>query len=169
MDTMGRLARWLILLALLHAGGCILDDDSDDWSSRPTNVSKDQLRAAPETLHIGGIVLTAHAELWRDFMPVSPPSGSPLSGVVDLSPSDSAAGIPPVIEAYVWMMKDPDVWTTRMERQGPAPTGGGERFRFSGGPKWGPGISVDVIVGVRTSPDHVALLSAGKVPIRRVE
>src|SRR5687768_10967848 len=117
MDPVGRLARGLLFLAMLLAGGCILDDGgADEWTSRPPHVPKDQLRAAPETLIIGGTVLTAQAELWRDFMPVSPPSGSPLYGVVDLSPSDSAAGMPPVIEAYVWMMKDPDVWTTRMER-----------------------------------------------------
>jgi hypothetical protein len=129
----------------------------------------DQLRAAPETFRVEGKAVTARAELWRNFMPSVPPSGTPLSGVVDLTPADSAAGLPASTDAYVWILNGSRAWATTLEHQGPGASPKSERYSFGAGPEWDLGTLVDVVVGLRTRPDHIDLVHAGRVPINRVD
>lgn len=143
MGAMGRLIAGGVLLGALFTGGCLFDEGGEP-GDRPPGFSMDQLRAAPETLRVGGRAVTAHAELWRNFMPSVPPSGSPLLGV-------SRA------------------WATTLAHQGPGASPKSERHSFGGGPEWDLGTLVDVVVGLRTRPDHIDLVHAGKVLINRVD
>jgi len=159
----------LWLLVPLLAGGCIVGDNLEKSAPGVPAFTMDQLRAAPETLRVGNTEVTARAELWRNFMPISPPDGGPLGGVVDLTPADSAAGLPAVTDAYVWVLNGSRAWATALAPEEPVGPANTKRYRFGGGPKWGPGISVDVVVGLRTRPDHIDLVHAGKVPISRLD
>ncbi len=168
MGAMGRLIVGGVLLGALVAGGCLFDE-SGESGDRPPGFSMDQLRAAPETLRVEGRAVTARAELWRNFMPSVPPSGTPLMGVVDLVPADTAAGLPAFSEAYVWVLNGSRAWASTLAHQGPGASPKSERYSFRGGPEWGVGTSVEVVVGLRTKPDHIDLVHAGKVPINRVD
>jgi hypothetical protein len=165
---MRRLIASGVLLGVLFTGGCLFDE-SGDSGDRPPGFSMDQLRAAPETLRVEGKAVTAHAELWRNFMPSVPPSGTPLLGVVDLVPADTAAGLPAPTDAYVWILNGSRAWASTLAHQGPGASPGSKRYSFGGGPEWDLGALVDVVVGLRTRPDHIDLVHAGKVPINRVD
>jgi len=100
-------------------------------------------------------------------MPVSPPDGGPLGGGARLS----VLGVnpfPPISmpEAYVWVLNGPDVWSSEA------------RFIDSvdyvdvvvdGGPLWGPGITVDMVLGIRSDRGRLHLVLCRNVLIVRTE
>jgi hypothetical protein len=122
-----------------------------------------QLLQAPDTLRVDGATLTAQVSLWRDFMN-QPANGSLLYASVHLNgaPPDT---IPPTAgKVYLWVIHGSDVWSATLAL-GPTDPDGTRIYSASGGPRWGPGIDVDVVIGVRTSPSDVALVLRRNVPI----
>jgi hypothetical protein len=121
-----------------------------------------ELRGAAENVTLGGVTLSLEAHLWRDFMPLSPPDGKPLVAVLFIKAADGSPIVTDVRADAAWVVYGDFVWAcSEVERQNL----GGERRRFAirGGPKWGPGVTVDVIVRVRDDEGHVALvLSRGR-------
>lgn len=122
-----------------------------------------ELRAAAEKVTLGGMTLSLEAHLWRDFQPLSPPDGKPLNAVL-LIRSGHGKPVTSVVNVdAAWVVHGDLVWAISVvERQ----DRGGERGRFAirGGPKWGPGVTVDVIVRVRDDDGHVALvISRGRL------
>ena len=88
-------------------------------------------------------------ELWlgRDFMPgMSPPDGSPLAVYVGLIASDSLALPQGLLVDHAWVVNDHSMWETYMKKDETSPHPWSAVFRGFGGPKWGPGIPVDVAV-----------------------
>jgi hypothetical protein len=159
--------RALLLAAPLLAAGCIFDSESDSSGGHPPRFTLEELRAAPETLFVDGKGVTAQAFVWRDFMPSTPPEGTPLLGDVDLLPVGSGE-LPNASDLFVWVVNGTEVWVGALEHEGPGPSGG-ERYHFAGGPRWGPGTKVDVVVGLRTAPKRVDLVADRGVPILRTE
>lgn len=110
----------------------------------------DPVLQAPEEAVIGGVTFRLGAYLWRDFMPLSPPDGSPLNAELQISAAD-AAPIPQGVRVdRIWVLRGDSYWTTRtLEERPGAPADPTLRSVARGGPKWGPGITVDVVARLR--------------------
>lgn len=133
------------------------------------NYTLEELRAAPEQeVKFGGIVFAVDAELWRDFMPVSPPDGGPLVAYVEATAVGESAFPGEVTAVYLWVIKDAEVWGVKMGYDPTIPRPAGTRVYVAReGPKWGPGIAVEVVVGFRTTSGGVHLVRLSSVPIQR--
>jgi hypothetical protein len=124
-----------------------------------------ELRAASEKVTLGGVTMSLEAHLWRDFMPISPPDGKPLLAVLFIRAADGSPMVADVRADAAWVVYGDLVWAcSEVERQN-----WGERGRFAlrGGPKWGPGVAVDVIVRVRDDKGRAALVVSRGRPIER--
>lgn len=154
--------RFVLLLTLVvSVSACA----SDSPTEPPVPGSAAALRATPTTLTAEGKSLRLETSIWRDFMPVSPPDGMPLVVIAQVKTSDGSA-VPGSLRATnIWLVNDEAVWTTAAREERPrqetAPV-----YEVVGrdGPKWGPGISVDVIVRI-TDGSRVSFLRAADQPI----
>ena len=129
-----------------------------------------ELRVAPTTVVVGGTALSLDADLWRDFQPISPPNGKPLVAVVRLHSVDGTAIPASVRVAGLWIVNGGDVWTASPREQ-QLRTLGASMFEVVArdGPKWGPAIDVDVVVGVRDGAGALSLLRAPAQRINRTD
>jgi hypothetical protein len=126
----------------------------------PDSMTPD-LAAAPSTVVIGGKTLTLSTSLWRDFMPISPPDGKPLGGVLTIRTSDGSAVSADVRADSVWVVFGADMWpAVPREERSRTETAPGYEVIVREGPKWGPDVEVDVIVRLRTADGATYLLSA---------
>jgi hypothetical protein len=113
------------------------------------SVPPDELLSAPEKILIDNREFILETYMWRDFQPVSPPDGKPLIAIVWITAVDSLA-IPAELDATrLWIIKDREVWETPFsdEDRGHVPDHKLEKVARNG-PKWGPNITVDVVVRV---------------------
>ena len=129
-----------------------------------------ELEAAPLTAVVNGQELVLSPYLWRDFMPFSPPDGRPLIAILRLERADGAPLAGALAISAAWVVNGDEVWTGRVreERVASPPPLYYEAI-MRGGPKWGPGITVDVVVRIRDSNGEAQLLRAAKVPIDRTD
>jgi hypothetical protein len=135
-----------------------------------TSIPLAELRKAPTEIVIDGQRITLTTSMWRDFMPSMPPvkNGHPLTAVLSV-PS------PARIES-AWFIRGRDVWKPPLQEQDlNDPTKpnlpGSPVFRAvaRGGPKWGPGTNVDVVVRVKDRRGRFHLLRAEKQGIGKVD
>jgi len=136
--------------------------------SSPTTPSPrpSDLAAAPTSVVLGGKTLVLDASLWRDFMPIAPPDGRPLVTVMQVRADDGSAVPATVVANMVWVLNGADVWSTlpreERSRNETAPI---YELVARDGPKWGPGITVDVVVHLHDQSGHDALLRVAGRPI----
>ena len=134
----------------------------------PDPVTNPDLSGAPSSIVVGGKTLTLTTSLWRDFMPISPPDGKPLVAVLEVRAADGSAVPADVRADMVWVVFGTETWskapTDERPRSETAPV---YEFVARDGPKWGPGVEVDVVVRLRTAGGTTYLLSARKRPIGR--
>ncbi len=121
------------------------------------------IASAPERVRIDGREYTLAANAWRDFQPVAPPDGQPLIVVVKVSPSDMMPLPSDIAIDRVWVLNGKEQWSAPPE---PATTRLESAVR--GGPKWGPGIKVDVAVRLKQGKQTWLLRVAG-VEIKRTD
>lgn len=116
---------------------------------------------------LDGIQLRLSTFVWRDFMPITPPNGTPLMVQLIIAANDSGA-LPRGIHAdSAWVVNGALVWATRPTNE-PRPPGPPTTIMLREGPKWGPGTTVDVIVRLRDAQGGAAvLLRAVRQPIQR--
>lgn len=153
---MGRFRVLAICLALF---GC------SQKPTAPDSMPPSELSAAPPTVSIGGKTLTLTASLWRDFQPISPPDGKPLTAVLRVSTVDGSAVPDDVRANMVWVVFGTEVWSKAPAEERPrSETAPAYEFMMREGPKWGPGVEVDAVVRLRAGSGSY-LLSARKVPI----
>lgn len=91
----------------------------------------------------------ADAVLWRDFMPITPPGGQPLAASIRVMAIDGGSFPQDITVDQIWV-HGPSVWETapaevRRSPAGDTPPSKIEAFA-NGGPKWDPGIEVDVVI-----------------------
>jgi len=159
-------------LVLLTIGAlCFLPACSDDVSapSEPAipTMTLAQLRSAPEMLDLARQDYSLEAYLWRDFIPIAPSDGHPLVAVARLASLDQEP-IPGDVElVYLWVINGNRVWSTAFSDGVETPDNVIERYAYNG-PKWGPGISVDVVVGVQVGR-ALRLVRAPAQPIHRTD
>ena len=106
------------------------------------------LRAAPERIEINGTEYTLEAWLNRDFMPICPLGGNPLLAIVRVKAPGETAISSKIDATRLWVVKGIEIWETELASlEGPAR---GDTLDKVGrdGPKWRPGISVDVVVRI---------------------
>jgi hypothetical protein len=154
-----RVTATILALAALGLAGC--SDDHRVIGPRPPSVpslSLSQLLSAPDSLVVDSTTMSVHVDLWRDFMS-DHTSGSPLFVSAQLNGSPPGTYPASAGEVYVWVIHESNVWSAIMPLTLIDPNlSGAHVYQVGGGPRWGPGITVDVVLGVRTSPTEVSLV-----------
>ena len=90
-----------------------------------------------------------------------------MSTVVYLNGTPAGSFPDSVLDVYAWVIRESsDVWAAALSFQGVG-LDGARHYYSGGGPLWDPGILVDVVVGVRTSPSSVSLVLLRDVSIHR--
>lgn len=130
----------------------------------PTSPSDHQpmseLVSAPTRIVADGKTLTLATSLWRDFMPISPPDGRPLIALLRIS-TDDGSPVPRSITADTsWVIHDGEVWSAKVEQRPRAESAPIYEVIARNGPKWGPGVAVDVVVRLVDSQGRAFLLRA---------
>ncbi len=125
---------------------------------------------APERVEIDGREYTISASAWRDFQPVAPPDGQPLVVIVKVSAADKEALPADLSIDRVWVVNGKARWGAKAEaaslRGVTSPTNIETAVR--GGPKWGPGIKVDVVAQL-SQGKRTFLVRAAGVDIKRTD
>ena len=153
----------LMLLIITINLGC------EDPVSSPQEFPVEKLLSAPDTIETGGkkIILTSY--LWRDFMPVSPPDGKPLIALIMIESVDSSDISGFIKPEAVYVVNENEVWSSFFEDEIPPDNSPFRLTRIArDGPKWGPGIFVDVIVLLNVGRDE-KLLRASDQYINRTD
>lgn len=150
------------LVPLAALAGC-----GADGPTAPGSIPVSELSAAPTTVVVAGKTLTLGSELWRDFQPISPPDGKPLIGALQVTASDGSA-VPEGVRAdAVWLVMGTEVWLgTPREERPRTETAPVYELVARDGPKWGPGVNVDVVIRLRDGTNRDVLLRAANQPIR---
>lgn len=136
------------------------------------SVPLEELLSAPLEIEVAGRIFTLETDLWRDFMPVSPPDGSDLRAVVRITAVDLQP-FPPELDAdRLWVINGRNVWETAFSGENRPPDGlhPHQLEKLArGGPKWETGIRVEVVVRVVARTGLSYLLRAADQPIHRTD
>jgi hypothetical protein len=150
----------VITILTLAVAGC-----GGSSPTSPSDVTRSQLAAAPTRIVADGKTLTLTTSLWRDFMPISPPDGRPLAAVLTIAAEDGSP-VPATVTADTsWVIHSSEVWTAAVEQRPRAETAPAYEVIARNGPKWGPDVSVDVVVRLIDSSGRAFLLRAPAQPI----
>jgi hypothetical protein len=121
------------------------------------------LASAPEGVEIDGREYTLTANAWRDFQPVAPPNGQPLITTVKVSAADGMAASADLSVDRVWVLNGKEQWSAA-----PEPGTIGLETAVRNGPKWGPGIKVNVVARLKRGKQSW-LVRQGGVGIKRTD
>ena len=154
-----------------------------DQSNKNLSVAIKDLRNAPTEVALSGRSLSLSAYPWRDFMPgtLTSPNGSPLMVVLKVATSDKKPLPGGVRIDRSWVLFGEQVWEASDFRTGAK----GSRqnndgwiicaespvceVTARGGPKWGPGVVVHVVVRLTDKDGRNYLLRAPKQTILRTD
>ena len=128
------------------------------------------LQSAPVSVIVGGQTLVLVPSLWRDFQPISPSDGKPLVAVLRVQTPDGAALAATFRVDGAWVINGAEVWTASVgegKLESPSPVA--YQVMVRDGPKWGPNVSVDVVVRIREPSGSSQLLRAAAQLIRRTD
>ncbi len=127
----------------------------------PTGPELNELRATPTSATIGGQPFVLQAELWRDFMPMvgGGPDGQPLAVVIRL-PDQLAT----VRVEHIWVIFGDQLWDADTEQ-----VPGTQDWVARGGPRWGPGVRVDVVARLREAGGREIVIRAPDRLIQRTD
>ncbi|WP_010245015.1 cohesin domain-containing protein [Acetivibrio cellulolyticus] len=143
------------------------------YSVNISSIELDELLAKPEQININGVMYSIDTYLGRDFMPICPPNGQPLTGIVDLI-GDEKIELPETVDLdRVWIINGNKVWESKFSNEDKSIFEQGTKKKeriIIGGPKWGPDINVDVVVRIiDKSNNEVYFLRASNQPIYKSE
>jgi len=141
-------------------------------SRKPKDYTPDQLEKAADTLMIHEVKLAIETYLWRDFMPQSPPDGKPLRAAVSVIPINKEF-LPEGIDAdKLWIINGQEVWSATLKsvRENISTENLTKLEKMAhDGPKWGPGISVTVVIQIIDQQGNSYLLKAKDQLIHRTD
>jgi hypothetical protein len=100
-------------------------------------------------------------------MPISPPGGKPLCVLVRIKLNDST-DFPTTLDVkYVWVINNFLFWKSKLKTL-ETPYGTNYLVKVAlGGPKWGPEISVDVLIQLIYNSERLYYLKAENQLIKR--
>ena len=132
-----------------------------------------ELEGAPSRVQIAGSELKLETYLWRDFMPsfspTATPNGTPLIAVLRILTTDGTR-VPEGLRAeQVSINYQGEVWTAAVKQEHPSTEPGVLEVVARNGPKWGPGVKVDVVVRLRGARGQTYWLRAPDQPIHRTD
>jgi len=163
----------LIVLIISVLVACILISRCEIFESSGSTLPIDELLSAPEQIEIEGRKYVLETSLWRDFIPISPPDGKPLIALIWVTATDSLEFPSSIGADRLWVIKDEkEVWETEFsnEERPQEPYRKHQLEKIArNGPKWGPGIQVDVVVRVIDGENNTYLLKASNQWIHRTD
>ena len=120
----------------------------------------------PDTLILDEYVVVIDVSLNRDFMPVAPPDGRPLSAGVTLREVYQQALDYSIDDPTAFVVNGGAMWAVSLDPLSHIYHPNNEQ-PYSGwaGPKWGPGISVDVVMMFQDESGNVQRIIAREVNI----
>jgi hypothetical protein len=139
------LPRLALLLALT---GC-------SFSSTAPRLTLQDLLETPTILVVSNRLVVLEPALWRDLMPGPGPGVRPLIARIRV-PEDAGA----VTLSQVWVINGTEVWSADLDR-----VAGANDWMAQGGPEWGPGVNVEVVVQVHLPDRRTARVRLSAVPI----
>lgn len=147
-----------LILLILFLNKCT------DPISSPPDIPIETLLSAPDTLIIENQKLILSTYLWRDFQPISPPDGKPLTALIYVETVDSSVISSLIDVDAVYINYNGQVWKSFInEEQPPVEL---KPFRITkivhNGPKWGPNVKVDVIVRITLGNKYFLLRASGQ-------
>ena len=113
-----------------------------------------------------------HPEGGRDFQPATPPDGKPLIALIRVIAIDLLP-FPSTLDANrLWVINGQEVWEKEFSDE-EIPTDPNRKHQLEkiarNGPKWGPGIYVDVVVRIIDYKNKTYLLKASNQYIGRTD
>lgn len=136
------------------------------------SVPRQRLLEAPLQIEIDGRQYTLETYLWRDFMPPVNPVGSDLMAVVDITAVDKLPFPADIDSTKIYVVNGEEVWETGFAEE-LRPPDQAHLYQLRevarGGPKWDPGIQVEVVVRVIAGSGEAYLLRASKQTIHRTD
>jgi hypothetical protein len=150
----------LIGCSLLGLPGC-------GGPASPSPVTPSELATAPTKVVFGGKAITLETYLGRDFQPISPPDGKPLVAILQVK-TDDGSEVPGTVRAdMMWVLNGTQSWSAVPQEERLRPeTSPVYELVAREGPKWGPGISVDVVIRLRSADGRALLLRAADQSIQ---
>lgn len=131
-------------------------------------LSRSELSRAPVAIVVAGVELTLDTYIYRDFAPISPPDGQPMIAAIVIKAASGKA-IPANLRAEsLYVMFGDRLWTAEPVQEWPSKNASEMQLVARNGPKWGPGVNVNVVVRLKRA-DEVLLLKAPDQPIRRTD
>ncbi len=128
-----------------------------------------EVRAASERALVGGVSVQLETYLYRDFAPTSPVDGKPLIAGLRLKSAD-ASPLPSTVHAdSVWIINRAAVWAAPVAEEQPRSDPFYVDLVAREGPKWGPGIEVDVVLLLRDESGNRVYIRAKTQPIHRTD
>jgi hypothetical protein len=170
-STMRPLATLAIALTLAAGNAC----GGKSESPAPIGDGAAELRQVPTTsAKLAGFTYRLETYLWRDFMPGPDASanGRPLIAVARVTVNDDTAAFPAAVTVdRMWVVNGDGVWESVPREEQPRGSAKVETIEVVSrdGPKWGPGITVDVVVRLRDAAGNTVLLRAPAQPINRTD
>ena len=152
-------------------------------SKENLSVSIEDLRSAPTEVVLDGRSLSLSAYPWRDFMPstLPAPDGSPMMVVLKIATSDKKPFPSGVRIDRAWVLFGEQAWeASEFRARVKSPPYDKDSWINCGdspvceatardGPKWGPGVFVDVVVRLTDKEGRHHLLQALKQYVRRTD
>lgn len=155
--------------SLLLVVGLLMACDNSSSNAPMPDRSLQSLRAAATQVSVGSTMMTAQVEAWRSYQPIKGDEGDPMIAVIRLSTA-SSGGVPGDlgVETVYLMRGDEVVTADAREEQPRGPNATSIEFVVRDGPRWTPGDSMDVVVGLTHRGGKTALLRAPRVALARV-
>jgi hypothetical protein len=113
---------------------------------RDTDVPLSDLAAVPTTVSVDGVPLVVETSLWRDFQPICPPDGYPLIAMVRVRTVGSTPLPANLTAERIALVRGDRAWVARPVRENPGNVDVPFEVVARNGPKWEPGITVEVIL-----------------------
>jgi len=147
----------------------------DDQISGNISIDKELIQElnadAYDTLFLESGTFILDAYIWRDFQPISPPNGKPMFSINWLINIDSVK-IPDNIDlTKQFVINNDSIWISDYlnDVRPNQPIYKIEKYS-NGGPKWGPGINVDVVAQIYDSLyDKIYYLKCKNVYVSRTD
>lgn len=152
----------VLATAVLLLAGC--DPPTTTISPEPQ-----PLLEAPTQVRVDGYDLTLETSLSRDFKPLSPPDGRPLIAVLWIKTADGRPFPAGVTADRVSVVYGDEVWTAPARQEHESWRAGVLEAIARDGPKWGPDVTVDVVVRLRGPGGTEFLLRAPDQRIGRTD